>query len=582
MKSVWTDKIDKTCPLPEYPRPQLVRENWMNLNGIFSYAILPQSQPWPEQYDGEILVPFAVESLLSGVEKPLLPNERLWYQKCFTLPERMAGKTILLHFGAVDWKCRVYINKTLVGEHTGGYCAFTFDITAFLQPGENELVVSVYDPTDNGWQQRGKQVIKTHGFWYTATSGIWQTVWMEAVSDCYVQSLKLLPDIDQGTVSVKTTLNHAEGTALKLSVAFDGTTVFEGEVESDAIVPIPEPRLWSPEEPNLYDIKLEVYRDGKCTDTVTSYFGMRKFHVDRDASGKPRLFLNNKPYFQKGLLDQGYWPDGGLTAPTDEAMIFDISEMKRLGFNMLRKHIKVEPLRWYYHCDRLGMLVWQDMVSGGEYIGNFYAGVLPNIGILHVKDNKNYARFKRTKPEWREDYRRELAEMIDLLYNTVSLYAWVPFNEAWGQFDALEICDRVRRQDASRVIDHASGWYDQGGGDIQSMHKYILPIRMRKLDDRAFVITEFGGYSRKVPGHTWNLKKAFGYLMFPDKAKLTAAYARLLQKQVIPLIEQGLSGTIYTQLSDVENEVNGIYTYDRAELKIDEQTLIELNRQMSL
>lgn len=258
-----------------------------------------------EQYDGEILVPFAVESLLSGVEKPLLPNERLWYQKCFTLPERMAGKTILLHFGAVDWKCRVYINKTLVGEHTGGYCAFTFDITAFLQPGENELVVSVYDPTDNGWQQRGKQVIKTHGFWYTATSGIWQTVWLEAVSDCYVRGIKLLPDIDQGAVSVKTALNHAEGTALKLSVAFDGTTVFEGEVECEAIVPIPEPRLWSPEEPNLYDIKLEVYRDGKCTDTVTSYFGMRKFHVDRDASGKPRLFLNNKPYFQKGLLDQG-------------------------------------------------------------------------------------------------------------------------------------------------------------------------------------------------------------------------------------------------------------------------------------
>ena len=494
----------------------------------------------------------------------------------------MAGKTILLHFGAVDWKCRVYINKTLVGEHTGGYCAFTFDITAFLQPGENELVVGVYDPTDNGWQQRGKQVIQTHGFWYTATSGIWQTVWLEAVSECYVQGLKLLPDIDNGTLSLQTKLNDAEGVSLKAAVTFDGESVFSGDISTDAVIAVPNAKLWSPEEPNLYDIRLEVYRDGVRTDTVTSYFGMRKFHVDKDASGKPRLFLNNKPYFQKGLLDQGYWPDSGLTPPTDEAMIFDISEMKRLGFNMLRKHIKVEPLRWYYHCDRLGMLVWQDMVSGGEYIGNFYAGVLPNIGILHVKDNKNYARFKRTKPEWREDYRRELAEMIDLLYNTVSLYAWVPFNEAWGQFDALEICERVRRQDASRVIDHASGWYDQGGGDIQSMHKYILPIRMRKLDDRAFVITEFGGYSRKVPGHTWNLKKAFGYLMFPDKAKLTAAYARLLQKQVIPLIEQGLSGTIYTQLSDVENEVNGIYTYDRAELKIDEQTLIELNRQMSL
>lgn len=582
MKSVWTDKVDKTCPLPEYPRPQLVRENWLNLNGTFSYAILPQSQQWPEHYDGEIVVPFAVESLLSGVERPLLPNERLWYQKRFTLPERMAGKTILLHFGAVDWKCRVFINGAAVGEHVGGYCAFTFDITPYLQPGENELVVGVYDPTDNGWQQRGKQVIQTHGFWYTATSGIWQTVWLEAVSDCYVESVKLLPDIDKGTLSLKAKLNDAYGATLKASVTFLGEPVFSGDISMDAVLAIPNAKLWSPEEPNLYDIKLEVYRNGVCTDTVTSYFGMRKFHVAKDSAGIPRLFLNNQPYFQKGLLDQGYWPDGGLTPPTDEAMIFDISEMKRLGFNMLRKHIKVEPLRWYYHCDRLGMLVWQDMVSGGEYIGNFYAGVLPNIGILHVKDNKNYARFKRTKPEWREDFRRELSEMIDLLYNTVSLYAWVPFNEAWGQFDALEICDRVRKQDPSRVIDHASGWYDQGGGDIQSMHKYILPIRMRKLDNRAFVITEFGGYSRKVEGHTWNPKKAFGYLMFSDKEKLTAAYAKLLRKQVIPLIEKGLSGTIYTQLSDVENEVNGMYTYDRAELKLDEQTVQELNRQMTL
>ncbi len=582
MKSVWTDKVDKTCPLPEYPRPQLVRENWLNLNGTFSYAILPQSQQWPEHYDGEIVVPFAVESLLSGVERPLLPNERLWYQKRFTLPERMAGKTILLHFGAVDWKCRVFINGAAVGEHVGGYCAFTFDITPYLQPGENELVVGVYDPTDNGWQQRGKQVIQTHGFWYTATSGIWQTVWLEAVSDCYVESVKLLPDIDKGTLSLKAKLNDADGATLKASVTFLGEPVFSGDISMDAVLAIPNAKLWSPEEPNLYDIKLEVYRNGVCTDTVTSYFGMRKFHVAKDSAGIPRLFLNNQPYFQKGLLDQGYWPDGGLTPPTDEAMIFDISEMKRLGFNMLRKHIKVEPLRWYYHCDRLGMLVWQDMVSGGEYIGNFYAGVLPNIGILHVKDNKNYARFKRTKPEWREDFRRELSEMIDLLYNTVSLYAWVPFNEAWGQFDALEICDRVRKQDPSRVIDHASGWYDQGGGDIQSMHKYILPIRMRKLDNRAFVITEFGGYSRKVEGHTWNPKKAFGYLMFPDKEKLTDAYAKLLRKQVIPLIKKGLSGTIYTQLSDVENEVNGMYTYDRAELKLDEQTVQELNRQMTL
>lgn len=583
MNSVWTDKVDASCPLPEYPRPQLVRDNWLNLNGIFSYAVLPQSAEWPAQYDGEILVPFAIESQLSGVEKPLLPTQHLWYQKRFTPPKTMQGKTVLLHFGAVDWKCRVYMNRNLVGEHIGGYCAFSLDITPYLLPGENELVVCVYDPTDNGWQQRGKQVLQTRGFWYTATSGIWQTVWLEAVSDCYVQSIRYTPDIDEGTVRLQTALGGAAQDAqLRLTVSFAGETVFSDSIEPDAAVPVPDAKLWSPETPNLYDVKLEVYKDGVCTDTVTSYFGMRKFCVEKDAAGIVRLFLNNKPYFQKGLLDQGYWPDGGLTAPTDEAMIFDIAEMKRLGFNMLRKHIKVEPLRWYYHCDRLGMLVWQDMVSGGAYIGDFFAGVLPNIGILHIPDNKNYARFKRTKPEWREDFRRELSEILDLLYNTVSLYAWVPFNEAWGQFDALEICERVRRQDPTRVVDHASGWYDQGGGDIQSMHKYVLPIRMRRLDDRAFVITEFGGYSRKVPGHIWNLKKAFGYLMFPNKEKLTAAYRRLLEKQVIPLVPRGLSGTIYTQVSDVENEVNGMYTYDRAELKLDEQTVIELNRKLTL
>lgn len=581
MESIWTNQVDKHCPLPEYPRPQLVRDTWLNLNGEFEYAILDKSVDWAETFDGKICVPFAVESLLSGVEKPLQPMQRLWYRKAFSLPETMKGQTILLHFGAVDWQCKVYINHQLAGTHSGGYCAFSIDITKLLVDGDNELVVCVYDPTDAGWQQRGKQVNHTHGFWYTATSGIWQTVWLEAVSDCYVRSLRMTPDIDKESLHLQTTLNTDTTAVLRLTVAFGEEIVFSEEVSADTTIPVVNAKLWSPEEPNLYDLQLEVLQNGVVKDRVTSYFGMRKFNIAKDAQGYVRLFLNNKPYFQKGLLDQGYWPDSGMTPPTDEAMIFDIAEMKRLGFNMLRKHIKVEPLRWYYHCDRLGMLVWQDMISGGQYIGDFYAGVLPNLNILHVKDNQ-YKKFSRGEQKWRDDFKRELADMIALLYNTVSLYCWVPFNEAWGQFDALKICTYVRNLDDSRVVDHASGWYDQGGGDIQSMHKYILPIHARKPDNRAFVITEFGGYSQKEVGHMWNPSKAFGYLMFKDKEKLTNAYARLMNKQVIPLIPKGLSGTIYTQVSDVENEVNGIYTYDRAVLKMDEATLMEINRRLIL
>jgi len=581
MRSVWTDKVDKNCPLPEYPRPQMVRDSFLNLNGTFDYAIVPKETEWVTDFDGEILVPFAVESLLSGVEKPLSPENRLWYRKAFTIPQDMQGKRILLHFGAVDWQCTVYVNHRLAGQHTGGYCAFSFDITDLLQDGENELVVCVFDPTEEGHQQRGKQVNQTHGFWYTATSGIWQTVWLEAVNPCHVENWRFLPDIDKELIHISTALSDAENTELQLQIRFGNEFFFDGAITQEADAPVPNAKLWSPETPHLYDVTLTVLKDGVECDRVTGYFGMRKFNIAKDEKGITRLFLNNKPYFQRGLLDQGYWPDGGLTPPTDEAMIFDIREMKRLGFNMLRKHIKVEPARWYYHCDKLGMLVWQDMVSGGKYIGDFYAGVLPNIGILHIKDDK-YKVFSREEPAWRDEFKEELCEMIDQLYNTVSLYCWVPFNEAWGQFDALAICDLVRKKDRSRVIDHASGWYDQGGGDIQSMHKYILPIRMRKLDNRAFVITEYGGYSQKVPGHMWNPKKAFGYLMFGSLAKLSAAYEKLHKKQVIPLIEKGLSGTIYTQVSDVENEVNGIYTYDRAVLKMDEEMLKRINAQLKL
>ena len=579
LKTRWYDEVDRSCPLPEYPRPQMEREAWMCLNGPCEYAITSVGEGRPESFDGTIILPYAIESQLSGVQRTFRPDERLWYRKVFALGGEFDSKRCLLHFGAVDWQCEVFVNGSSVGTHTGGYCPFSFDITDCLTNGENEIVVKVYDPTDKGWQQRGKQVLKSKGFWYTATSGIWQTVWLEPVEESHITSLRLTPDIDRGVVNVAVSGEALDGCTVEARVAGDGENIFVGELPADGDISVPSAKLWSPESPFLYDLYITVKRDGKAVDEVKSYFGMRKFSVVKDSKGLPRLMLNNEPYFQRGLLDQGYWSDGGLTPPCDEAMIFDISEMKRLGFNMLRKHIKVEPLRWYYHCDRLGMIVWQDMVSGGEYIGNVLAGVLPNLNI-RVKDNK-YSWFSRDEQEWRDDFKRELFEMIDNLYNCVSIGCWVPFNEGWGQFDAKQISDEIKLCDPSRIVDHASGWYDQKGCDLKSMHKYILPVYLPRLDGRPFVLSEFGGYSMVLDGHVWNKRMSFGYIMFKSKKKLSQAYKRLHEKQVIPLIKKGLCATVYTQVSDVEFEVNGIYTYDRKVLKLDEKTVQEVNEKLT-
>lgn len=581
IRTQWFDKVDRRLPLAEYPRPQFERKDWICLNGEYDYAVTGDTADAPKKYDGKILVPFSVESELSGVGKALLPEQRLWYRRKFTVGKEFSGKEALLHFGAVDWQCSVWVNGKLVGEHTGGYNPFTFNITDVITEGENELVVKVFDPTDAGHQQRGKQILVTKGFWYTATSGIWQTVWLEPVNRCRIDSLRLVPDIDEGVIRINIKRTCKCGGKLYAKVLEGDKVVFDSEIADKAAIPVPDARLWSPEDPFLYTLLLTLDCNGE-KDEVSSYFGMRKFSIVKDSAGIPRLGLNNKPYFQRGLLDQGYWPESQLTPPTDEAMIFDIEKMKELGYNMLRKHIKEEPLRWYYHCDRLGMLVWQDMISGGQYIGNVLAGVLPNINI-HVKDSK-YKSFKRDKPEWRQEFKDELFGMIDNLYNCVSICCWVPFNEGWGQFDAKEIGTAIKNYDPSRFVDHASGWHDQGGPEFKSIHKYILPVHAptaRRTAGRPIVLSEYGGYSWNIVEHAWNPKRSFGYIMFKNSEKLSAAYKRLHESQVIPLINKGLCATVYTQVSDVEFEVNGIYSYDRKILKLDADTVRAVNAKLT-
>lgn len=581
IRTPWFDKVDRHLPLAEYPRPQFERKDWICLNGEYDYAVTGDTADAPKKYDGKILVPFSVESELSGVGKALLPEQRLWYRRKFTVGKEFSGKEALLHFGAVDWQCSVWVNGKLVGEHTGGYNPFTFNITDVITEGENELVVKVFDPTDAGHQQRGKQILVTKGFWYTATSGIWQTVWLEPVNRCRIDSLRLVPDIDEGVIRINIKRTCKCGGKLYAKVLEGDKVVFDSEIADKAAIPVPDARLWSPEDPFLYTLLLTLDCNGE-KDEVSSYFGMRKFSIVKDSAGIPRLGLNNKPYFQRGLLDQGYWPESQLTPPTDEAMIFDIEKMKELGYNMLRKHIKEEPLRWYYHCDRLGMLVWQDMISGGQYIGNVLAGVLPNINI-HVKDSK-YKSFKRDKPEWRQEFKDELFGMIDNLYNCVSICCWVPFNEGWGQFDAKEIGTAIKNYDPSRFVDHASGWHDQGGPEFKSIHKYILPVHAptaRRTAGRPIVLSEYGGYSWNIVEHAWNPKRSFGYIMFKNSEKLSAAYKRLHESQVIPLINKGLCATVYTQVSDVEFEVNGIYSYDRKILKLDADTVRAVNAKLT-
>lgn len=579
MLTPWGEALDREHPLPEYPRPQLRRNSYLNLNGIWEYAITKTAEK-PAAMQGEIVVPFSPETPLSGVGHILQPDEYLWYRRSVTLPEGFfRGGRLLLHFGAVDQCCTVWVNGQEAGSHTGGYLPFALDVTELIEGDAFTLELRVTDPTDTGSLSRGKQRLKNTGIWYTPQSGIWQTVWMECVPENYLRSLRITPKPEENAVHIR--LEADDPAMAAVTICRDGGIIAEGQTdengESTLTIPAEELRLWSPENPFLYDAAI-VLPGG---DRVESYFGMRAFGIGRDEKGLPRLLLNGKPYFQNGLLDQGYWSDGYYTAPSDEALIHDIAEMKRLGFNMLRKHIKVEPLRWYYHCDRLGMLVWQDMMNGGESYSPLSIYVFSNLG-LRVKDDR-YRYFSRSDEAGRTHYYEELGQMIDLLYNTVSLALWVPFNEGWGQFDALKAAEFIRKRDDTRPIDHASGWYDQGGGDIKSIHWYFRPYHHKQppKEQRPICLTEYGGYNCAVPGHCWGEGAEFGYKKIADPAEFNRAFQKLMEEQIIPAKERGLAAAVYTQVSDVEGERNGLLTYDRKVCKANEAIFRAVNAKLT-
>lgn len=579
MLTPWGEALDREHPLPEYPRPQLRRNSYLNLNGIWEYAITKTAEK-PAAMQGEIVVPFSPETPLSGVGHILQPDEYLWYRRSVTLPEGFfQGGRLLLHFGAVNQCCTVWVNGQEAGSHTGGYLPFALDVTELIEGDAFTLELRVTDPTDTGSLSRGKQRLKNTGIWYTPQSGIWQTVWMECVPENYLRSLRITPKLEENAVHIR--LEADDPAMAAVTICRDGGIIAEGQTdengESTLTIPAEELRLWSPEDPFLYDVSI-VLPGG---DRVESYFGMRAFGIGRDEKGLPRLLLNGKPYFQNGLLDQGYWSDGYYTAPSDEALIHDIAEMKRLGFNMLRKHIKVEPLRWYYHCDRLGMLVWQDMMNGGESYSPLSIYVFSNLG-LRVKDDR-YRYFSRSDEAGRTHYYEELGQMIDLLYNTVSLAMWVPFNEGWGQFDALKAAEFIRKRDDTRPIDHASGWYDQGGGDIKSIHWYFRPYHHKQppKEQRPICLTEYGGYNCAVPGHCWGEGAEFGYKKIADPAEFNRAFQKLMEEQIIPAKERGLAAAVYTQVSDVEGERNGLLTYDRKVCKANEAIFRAVNAKLT-
>lgn len=570
IKTSWGEQLDPKNVLPEYPRPIMERSDWKNLNGLWKYAITPKGTPAPAAYQGDILVPFAVESSLSGVGKMINEKEELWYQRTFDIPSAWRGKQILLHFGAVDWKAEVWVNDVKVGEHTGGFTPFYFDITSVLNKGNNDLVVKVWDPSDRGEQPRGKQIANPHGIWYTPVTGIWQTVWLEPVATQYITNLKTTPNIDNNSVKVEVAANTTSADKVEVKV-FDGKNlVAKGAALNGVPVELAMPanaKLWSPDSPFLYNMEVTLYKDGKAIDQVKSYTAMRKYSIRKGQNGITRLQLNNKDYFQFGPLDQGWWPDGLYTAPTDEALVYDLKKTKDFGYNMVRKHVKVEPARWYTHCDQLGLIVWQDMPNGGPS---------PQWQARNYFNGTEVIRSAASEA----NYRKEWKEIIDCLYSYPSIAVWVPFNEAWGQFKTPEIVAWTKEYDPSRLVNPASGGNHYTCGDILDLHHYPGPNMFLYDPRRATVLGEYGGIGLVVEGNTWvNDKKNWGYVKFNTSDEVTNEYIKY-GKHLLELIRKGFSAAVYTQTTDVEGEINGLMTYDRKVIKMNEAKVREINQQI--
>lgn len=570
IKTVWAEKIDPNNVLPEYPRPIMERDKWQNLNGLWDYAILPMGQQEPQTFDGKILVPFAVESSLSGVQKELGKEKELWYRRTFTIPSDWKSKNVILHFGAVDWKAEVYLNNIKIGSHTGGYTPFCFDVTPFLTSGNQKLVVKVWDPTSDSSIPRGKQVTNPNGIWYTPVSGIWQTVWLEPVNNKHIVGITPIANIDNNNLKVKVRTKNTESSDIVEVKLKDNNKVIasaKGVVGQTLDITIPNAKLWSPESPFLYDLDVTLIERGKSVDKVSSYAAMRKVSKKRDANGIIRIQLNNKDIFHFGPLDQGWWPDGLYTAPTDEALKYDIVKTKDFGYNMIRKHVKVEPARWYTHCDRLGILVWQDMPNGDQG---------PHWDMHHYFDGKEVTR----SIESEQNFRKEWKEIMDYLMPYPSIAIWVPFNEAWGQFKTQEITEWTQYYDPSRLVNPASGGnHYLKVGDILDFHKYPSPEMMMYDNERITVIGEYGGIGMPLTDHLWQPDKNWGYVQFKSAKEVTDEYVKY-GRQLQNLVKSGISGGVYTQTTDVEGEVNGLITYDRKVIKVEEDRIRKINQEI--
>ena len=568
IKTKWAEQINPKNVLPEYPRPQLERTDWVNLNGEWEYAIKPKGEVEPQAFDGNILVPFAVESSLSGVQKEVGDANELWYKRTFSVPANWKNKDIVLNFGAVDWKADVFINDVLIGSHQGGFTPFSFNITPYLNGKSNQkLVVRVWDPSDKGYQPRGKQTSNPEGIWYTPVTGIWQTVWIEPVATNHITSVKSIPNIDNGTMNVTVGTSMPCNTSIvEVKLMDKGQVVAsaKGIQGKELRLAVQNPTLWDTTNPYLYDMKVSLVKDGKVLDDVKSYTAFRKISAKRDANGVMRMQLNNKNLFHYGPLDQGWWPDGLYTAPTDEALLYDIIKTKEWGFNIIRKHVKVEPSRWYYHCDKEGILVWQDMPSGD--MGNQWAPHTYNGGTDKERSSASIA-----------NYYQEWKEIMDLCVSHPSIVVWVPFNEAWGQFDTEKVAEWTKNYDPSRLVNPASGGNHRACGDILDLHNYPGPNMFLYDPQRVTVLGEYGGIGLPLENHLWWNKRNWGYVQFKNSDEVTAEYVKYAN-ELKDMVDRGFSAAVYTQTTDVEGEVNGLMTYDRKEIKINEAAVKKANQ----